>query len=236
MPNRSSHTTTGNWRARFASEFYDDQGRQWRVEFIDNDTASGHTEFSLSSTDHPHDVDLTDDGFLLSWDGPTDHLGGSVIPSTCTVEMVLTTNAMENIHSAIKGADDDRFGLAVYINDGSSDWVPWWVGSLFNRRPFVSHAAFELHSLIMGQIGFTFDQVFDDTQDTPFGQHIANRIQDRGGLVGQPLTQSGVTEAAFFSWRTQRGRMSAPHIGTGLTWSTFIVWKADGLGPNSSKT
>ena len=62
----------------------------------------------------------------------------------------------------------------------------------------------------MGQIGFTFDQVFDDTQDTPFGQHIANRIQDRGGLVGQPLTQSGVTEAAFFSWRTQRGECPVP--------------------------
>ena len=133
MPNRSTHTTTGNWRARFASEFYDDQGRHWRVEFIDNDTASGHTEFGLSASADPHDVELTSDGFVVSWDGPTDHLGGSVIPSSCVVEMVLTTATMENIHAAIRDADDERFGLAVYLNDGSSDWVPWWVGTLVHE-------------------------------------------------------------------------------------------------------
>ena len=130
MPNRSSHTTTGNWRARYASEFYDIQGRKWRVEFIDNDIASGHTDFGLSSSDDPHDVNLTDDGFILSWDGPNDHIGGAVIPSTCTVTMVLETAVMENIHAAIRDADDDRFGVAVYMDDGSTDWVPWWVGTL----------------------------------------------------------------------------------------------------------
>jgi len=65
----------------------------------------------------------------------------------------------------------------------------------------------------MGQIGFTFDQVFDDTQDTPFGQHIANRIQDRGGLVGQPLTQSGVPMPRFFPGELNEANVPTVHSG-----------------------
>ena len=40
MPNQATNTTTGNWRARYASEFYDAQGRQWRVEVIDSITTN----------------------------------------------------------------------------------------------------------------------------------------------------------------------------------------------------
>jgi len=48
----------------------------------------------------------------------------------------------------------------------------------------------------MGQIGFTFDQVFDDTQDTPFGQHIANRIQDRRLRIVPTVKDSVCTKAS----------------------------------------
>ena len=37
---------------------------------------------------------------------------------------------MEDIHSAIIDGDDERFGLAVYLDTGDTYWTPYWVGSL----------------------------------------------------------------------------------------------------------
>lgn len=129
MPNQATNTTTGNWRARYASEFYDAQGRHWRVEVIDHDTTA-HAEFGLSSTADPYDVELTDDGFVLSWDGPSDHVGAALIPSSCEITLAIETAAMEPLVSRIKASDDARFGLAVYYDDGGANWNPWWVGTL----------------------------------------------------------------------------------------------------------
>ena len=130
MPTQAPNTTTGaEWRARYCSEFYDVQGRHWRVEFIDNDINTGHNDFTLSTTGC-HEVELTDDGFVLSYDGPTDHIGGAIIPSSCRVTFILTTQTMEDIHSAIIDGDDERFGIAVYLDTGDTHWTPYWVGSL----------------------------------------------------------------------------------------------------------
>ncbi len=131
MPNQATNTTTGNWRARYASEFYDAQGRQWRVEVIDNETTSiAASEFNLSPSDAPHDVELTSDGFNLSWDGPSDHIGGTLIPSSCEITLAISTSAMEPLVSIIKSSNDRRFGLAVYYDDGGTTWKPYWVGTL----------------------------------------------------------------------------------------------------------
>ena len=130
MPTQATNTTSGNWRARIFSEFHDPTGRQWRVEFIDNDTANGHQDFGLSSSAAPHEVQLTEDGFGLSWDGPTDHLGGAVIPSSCEFTFAIETAALEVFPSVIKNNNDARFGVAVYYNGGGTHWEPWWVGSL----------------------------------------------------------------------------------------------------------
>ena len=131
MPTQATNTTTGNWRARYASEFYDAQGRQWRVEFIDSETTSiAASEFNLSPSAAPHDVELTSDGFNLSWDGPSDHIGGTLIPSSCEITLAISTSAMEPLVSIIKSSNDRRFGLAVYYDDGSSNWKPYWVGTL----------------------------------------------------------------------------------------------------------
>lgn len=131
MPNQATNTTTGNWRARYASEFYDAQGREWRVEVIDSETTSiAASEFNLSPSDAPHDVELTSDGFNLSWDGPSDHIGGTLIPSSCEITLAISTSAMEPLVSIIKSSNDRRFGLAVYYDDGSSNWKPYWVGTL----------------------------------------------------------------------------------------------------------
>ena len=80
MPTQAPNTTTGaEWRARYCSEFYDVQGRHWRVEFIDNDINTGHQDFTLSTTGC-HEVEMTDDGFVLAEEdlkirGPGDVLG-----------------------------------------------------------------------------------------------------------------------------------------------------------------
>ena len=131
MPTQATNTTTGNWRARYASEFYDAQGRQWRVEVIDNITTNlAASEFNLSPTAAPHDVELTADGFNLSWDGPADHVGSALIPSSCEVTLAISTSAMEPLVSIIKSSNDTRFGLAVYYDDGGAEWNPYWVGTL----------------------------------------------------------------------------------------------------------
>lgn len=131
MPTQATNTTSGNWRARYASEFYDAQGRQWRVEFIDNVTTNtGASQFNLAPTAAPHDVQLTADGFNLTWDGPTDHIGSALIPSSCEVTLIISSSAMEPLVSIIKSSNDSRFGLAVYYDDGGSNWKPYWVGTL----------------------------------------------------------------------------------------------------------
>ncbi len=122
------NTTTGNWRARICGEFYDQTGRHWRVEFIDSDI-NGYGDFGLSSVGC-HEADLTEEGFTLSWDGPTDHIGASVIPSSCEVTFVIDTAGLELLKGAIRDNDDARFGLAVYYDDGGTHWKPWWVGVL----------------------------------------------------------------------------------------------------------
>lgn len=128
MPTQATNTTSGNWRARYASEFYDQRGRHWRVELIDNQiTGSSGFGFSQSTV---LDVDLTGDGFDLTWDGPTDHVGASIIPSSCTVTWVLTTNQMENLKTVVKDSNDDRLGIALYYDNGGSEWHPYWVGIL----------------------------------------------------------------------------------------------------------
>ena len=122
------NTTTGNWRARICGEFYDQQGRHWRVEFIDSEI-NGYGDFGLSSVGC-HEVNLGDDGFRLSWDGPTDHIGAAVVPSSCEVTFVMDSAGLELVKEAIRDANDARFGLAVYFDDGGSNWRPWWVGTL----------------------------------------------------------------------------------------------------------
>ena len=129
MPTQAVNTSTGNWRARYKSEFYDARGRHWRVELIDSDTASGHTGFGISSSTIL-DTELTSDGFNLSWDGPTDHVGGSIIPSSCEVTWIVNTSQMENLKSVIKGANDARLGIALYYDNGGTHWSPYWVGCL----------------------------------------------------------------------------------------------------------
>ena len=132
MPTQATNTTSGNWRARYASEFYDKRGRHWRVELIDHTTTNtAASEFNLTGPSYtPHDVELAEDGFTLQWDGPSDHVGAALIPSSCEVTFAITTSAMEPLVSVIKSADDNRFGLAVYYDDGSTNWKPWWVGTL----------------------------------------------------------------------------------------------------------
>lgn len=126
--NQAANTTTGNWRARICGEFYDQQGRRWRVEFIDSDV-NGYGDFGLSSVGC-HEVNLGDDGFRLSWDGPTDHIGAGVVPSSCEVTFVMDSAGLELVKSAIRDANDARFGLAIYFDDGGTSWRPWWVGTL----------------------------------------------------------------------------------------------------------
>ena len=132
MPTQATNTTSGNWRARYASEFYDKRGRHWRVELIDHKTANANaSEFNLTGPSYtPHDVELAEDGFTLQWDGPSDHVGSALIPSSCEVTFAITTSAMEPLVSVIKSSDDNRFGLAVYYDDGGTNWKPWWVGTL----------------------------------------------------------------------------------------------------------
>lgn len=133
MPSQYPQTINGTWRARYASEFYDAQGRQWRVEFIDHDTTGAAAlEFNLFNelgSTH-HDVEVAGDGFNLSWDGPTDHVGGAIVPSSCEVTFIIDTALKEPLVDVIKSSDDNRFALAVYYDDGGQYWKPWWVGAL----------------------------------------------------------------------------------------------------------
>ena len=131
MPNQAQNTLSGNWRARFVSEFYDQRGRQWRVELIDSDL-TGYTDFGFTNsvpTNH-RAVELTSEGFNLSWDGPTDHIGAAIIPSSCSLTYVLTTADTELLKNVIKTANDSRLGIAIYYDDGGADWQPYWVGLL----------------------------------------------------------------------------------------------------------
>ena len=77
-----------------------------------------------------HEVELAEDGFSLNWDGPTDHLGAAIIPSSCEFTFVVDTNQLENVKSVIRDNNDGRFGVAVYYDDGGTHWKPWWVGPL----------------------------------------------------------------------------------------------------------
>ncbi len=129
MPTQATNTSSGNWRARYKSEFYDLRGRNWRVELIDSNTANGNVDFGISSSTIL-DTELTSDGFNLSWDGPTDHVGGSLIPSKCEVTWIVTGSQLENLKTAIKGANDSRLGIALYYDDGGTHWRPYWVGVL----------------------------------------------------------------------------------------------------------
>ena len=129
MPTQATNTASGNWRARLASEFHDARGRLWRVELIDSDIANGHTGFGTSSSTIT-DVKLTSEGFNLKWDGPTDHVGAAVVPSSCSLTYIVESNVMENLKNVIKGAHDSRLGIAIYYDDGGSHWNPYWVGLL----------------------------------------------------------------------------------------------------------
>ena len=130
MPTQATNTTSGNWKARFKAEFYDYRGRNWRIELIDNDSStSADQDFSLSSTQIV-DARVSDQGFSLNWDGPTDHVGGAIIPSTCEVTWVITDNDLEGMKNGIKNAEDGRLGLAIYYDDGGTHWKPYWVGLL----------------------------------------------------------------------------------------------------------
>ena len=105
MPTQATNTTSGNWRARYASGVYDKRGRHWRVELIDHTTTNAAaSEFNLTGPSYtPHDVELAEDGFTLQWDGPSDHVGSALIPSSCEVTFAITTSAMEPLVSVIKG-------------------------------------------------------------------------------------------------------------------------------------
>ena len=129
MPLQAPNSQTNNWRARLKSEFYDQSGRHWRVELIDSDTSSGHTDFGLSSS-AVEDMELAGDGFTLSWDGATDHIGGQIIPSSCSVTWIVDDGSMETLRSAVQRADDSRLALAVYLDTGGTHWEPYWVGAL----------------------------------------------------------------------------------------------------------
>lgn len=129
MPQQAPNSQTNNWRARLKSEFYDQSGRHWRVELIDSDTSSGHTDFGLSSS-AVEDMELAGDGFTLSWDGATDHIGGQIIPSSCSVTWIVDDGSMEVLKRAVKKADDSRLALAVYLDTGGTYWEPYWVGAL----------------------------------------------------------------------------------------------------------
>ena len=130
MPNRSAHTQTGNFRARYAAEFDDPTGVEYRIEFIDNDTStSARVAFGQTSAETPHEIPVTADGFVLSYDGPTDHIGAAIIPSKCTARFIVENSNHELLTPEIRDGDDGRFGLAIYKSDGV-DWVPFWVGGL----------------------------------------------------------------------------------------------------------
>ena len=140
MPVQSLNSSTGSWRARLKSEFYDQSGRHWRVELIDSDL-SGHTDFGLSSSE-VEDMELAGDGFTLSWDGATDHIGGQIIPSSCSVTWIVDHGSMETLRSAVRRADDSRLALAVYQDRGGTYWEPYWVGALNHEA-----VEYELHDL-----------------------------------------------------------------------------------------
>jgi|TARA_B110000914_G_scaffold158844_1_gene139721 hypothetical protein len=129
MPTQALNTTSGNWRARLKAEFHDARGRHWRVELIDSDITSGHTGFGVSSSTII-DSELTQDGFVLNWDGPTDHVGASIIPSSCEVTWVVTNNDLETLKNVIKDSNDSRLGMAIYYDSGETYWKPYWVGVL----------------------------------------------------------------------------------------------------------
>lgn len=127
---RSQHTITGNYRARYFSEISDPLTNDWRVEFIDSDTSTtAKNQFGQPVDTIPHEIKTTGDGFVIDYDGDTDHLTDGIIPSTVTVTYVIENNTHEKIIDALKTAKDGRFGLAIYRSNGSS-WVPWWVGVL----------------------------------------------------------------------------------------------------------
>ena len=129
MPTQALNSSTGAWRARYFSEFYDLSGKHWRVELIDSDTAQGHQSFGLSSST-VKEVELAGEGFILSWDGATDHVGGQIIPSTCRVTWIVDDGNLENLKNAVKNCDDSRLAIAVYQDKGAPYWLPYWVGSL----------------------------------------------------------------------------------------------------------
>jgi len=130
MPNRSAHTQTGNFRARYAAEFDDPTGVEYRIEFIDNDTStSARVAFGQTSAETPHEIPVTADGFVLSYDGPTDHIGAAIIPSKCTTTFVIENSDHELLTPEIR---DPKFGTVT--TDGSV-W-PFtnptaWIGSHF---------------------------------------------------------------------------------------------------------
>ena len=128
MPNQATNTVSGNWRARLQSEFYDLRGRQWRIELIDN-KLDGSSGFGVSQST-VIETKTTGDGFKLTWDGPTDTCGAAIIPSTCQVTWIIDSSDLENLKSQIRLADDSRFGLALYYDNGGSEWEPYWVGIL----------------------------------------------------------------------------------------------------------
>ena len=123
--------SSGNWNARFFSNFKDDQNRQWRVELIDHDD-DGFNDFGLDDN-NPEEIELTSDGFVLSYDGPTDHTAGAIIPSKVKTTFILTHPKMSLIQQVIKRSNDARFALAVYMDTGAANWTPYWVGPLVHE-------------------------------------------------------------------------------------------------------
>ena len=121
---------TSGWVCRLRSRFTDSTGGVWVVEIIDNQLSPSGFSWSAAS---PEPFQLGPDGFTWKMDGKSDTFQVGAISTEVTFDLMVTDTKHDQILSVIKGAQDMRFGVAIYtvngqVSSGAGYVRPFWFG------------------------------------------------------------------------------------------------------------
>ena len=92
-------------------------GDQYYVDILD----------STLSTNPATPIDLGSDGFVINYEGDPNNLSTGIIPSSCSISMLIPDSTFETFISDLANSAENRFLVDIYHGSGK---LPFWRGNI----------------------------------------------------------------------------------------------------------
>jgi hypothetical protein len=106
---------------RYQTYWTNQKGTRYQIDICDDELTSDIAE----------DFDMGEDGFSISYKGDSSDIIKGVLPSSCTISMLIVDEAMEAFINDIANSAENRFVLRIFKFDFSSkQYFLEWIGTI----------------------------------------------------------------------------------------------------------